>query len=127
MTTYDDGPSSKLWEPLNKAVKETTAARVAALLATTARDQRDAAIYMCLAQGATDASVAERTGLSRETVVQRACDWANANAIPWARFAGVFANLFASGRPYTHQDGPWRTGARPRARPPKPHGCAETL
>jgi hypothetical protein len=38
---------------------------------------------MCLAQGATDASVAERTRLSRETVVQRACEWANANAIPW--------------------------------------------
>jgi hypothetical protein len=83
MTTYDDGPSSKLWEPLNKAAKETNAARAAELRATTARDQRDGAVYMCLAQGATDASVAERTGLSRETVAQLAHEWADANAVPW--------------------------------------------
>jgi hypothetical protein len=83
MTTYDDGPSSKLWEPLNKAVEETNAVRAAEGRATSARDRRDGAIYMCLAQGATDASVAERTGMSRETVVQVAREWATANATPW--------------------------------------------
>jgi hypothetical protein len=83
MTTYDDGPSSKLHEPLNKAARETNAARAAELRAKTARDSRDGAIYMCLAHGATDASVAERTGLSRETVVELAHEWANANAVPW--------------------------------------------
>jgi hypothetical protein len=29
------------------------------------------------------ASVAERTGMDRETVVQLACDWARTNGIPW--------------------------------------------
>jgi hypothetical protein len=83
MTTYDDGPYSKLWEPLNKVATEANGARAAELRARSARDSRDCAIYMCLAEGATHASVAERTGMDRETVVQLACDWATTNGVPW--------------------------------------------
>ena len=83
MTTYDDGAYSELWEPLNMAAKEANQARMAGLRAKTARDFRDCAIYMCLAQGARQASVAERTGMDRETVLRLACDWATTNGVPW--------------------------------------------
>jgi hypothetical protein len=83
MTTYDDGPYSQLWEPLNKAAKEANQVRALEVRMRVACDARDCAIYMCLAQGATHASVAERTGMDRETVVQLACEWAKTNGIPW--------------------------------------------
>jgi hypothetical protein len=83
MTIYYNDPAATLREALNTAVKETHAVRAAEGRAKTARDRRDGAIYMCLAQGATDESVAERTGMSQETVVQLAREWATANAIPW--------------------------------------------
>jgi hypothetical protein len=83
MTTYDDGPTSKLHEPLNKAAKEANQVRGLEGRMRAARDQRDGAIYMCLAHGARHASVAERTGLDLDIVVQLACDWATANGVPW--------------------------------------------
>ena len=83
MTTYDAGPYSKLWRQLNEMTQRAHEVRALEVRMRAACDQRDGAIYMCLAQGATHSSVAKRTGMNRETVVQLALDWAKANGVPW--------------------------------------------